>query len=713
MIARLRQLLAAPIFQGDDDKTHAADLLNTTLLTILLGIVLYGLIAPILDILLIRRISVVGAMIGLLLGTLFIMRRGYVRLAGGITVGGLWAMLTYAALTSGGIRAPAIGGYVILVLSAGLLLGRQAAVGVASASALASLAFVYAARAGRMSAPAAIHSDTSIWIANTVYLIVAAVLLNRTVDSINRALGRARRELDERRQAEQALRESEERYRIVSQLVSDYAFSYQIADDGAIALEWVTDALTRITGYTQADMITADNWQTTTHPEDLPIAMQRRQRLHAGLPDVSEYRIFAKDGRILWLRYYSRPVWDAACRRVVRVYGAVQDITQLKRLEQQLGQTQKLETVGRLAGGIAHDFNNILTIILSNAMLALDSLDQRHPLRQEIEDVQQAAIRAAELTKQLLAFSRQQVLLPRILNLNAIVAEIGKLMRPLIGEDIELIIRLEPQLGQIKADPGQIEQVIMNLAINARDAMPKGGTLLIETANVDLDEAYSHDHVNVQPGAYILLAISDTGIGMDAATRARIFEPFFTTKDQGKGTGLGLATVHGIVNQSGGHVWVYSEPGHGSSFKVYLPCVEETAVAARAPAPTQSTRGDGTILLVEDEPVVRGLAARILRGQGYQVLEAANGRIALEIAANHTGAIDVLLSDVIMPAGISSRELAEQLTRQNARMRVLYMSGYTDDAITHHGVLDAGVAFLQKPFTPAELLRKVRETLQE
>ena len=712
MIARIRQLFAPPVFPGDDDKTHAADLLNTVLLTILFGTLLYSVSAPIVAAVFSRRLIVAGAIIGLMLGMLFLMRRGHVRLASAITIAGTWALLTYAAATSGGMRAPAIGGYLIVVLSAGLMLGRPGAILVAAASGLASLAFVYAAQSGRLPDPDTIHSDISLWIANTVYLIIAAALLSRTIDSINRALKRARRELDDRGQAEQALRASEERYRVVSELSSDYAFSYQVAADGAITLDWVTDAMTRITGYTRKDMETFGVGQAMTHPEDVAIAQRRRERLHAGHADVSEYRIFAKDGRTLWLRYYSQPVWDTAVNRVVRVYGAVQDITRLKQLEQQLGQAQKLEAVGRLAGGIAHDFNNILTIILGNSTLALESLDQGHPLRREIDDIQTAARRAAGLTKQLLAFSRQQVLLPRVLNLNTIVAELGKLLRPLIGEDIELITRLEPRLGLIKADSGQIEQVIMNLAINARDAMPSGGTLLIETNNVDLDHAHSLEQVDVQAGAYIMLAISDTGSGMDAATQARIFEPFFTTKEQGKGTGLGLATVYGIVNQSGGHIWVYSEPQHGSCFKIYLPRVEEPIAAALAEAPAQSSHGAGTILLVEDEPALRALAARILRHQGYHVLEAADGGIALGLAAKHTEPIDLLLTDVIMPAGFSGRQLAEQLTSQDMNLKVLYMSGYTDDAITHHGMLDAGVAFLQKPFTPADLLRKVRQALE-
>jgi two-component system, cell cycle sensor histidine kinase and response regulator CckA len=515
-----------------------------------------------------------------------------------------------------------------------------------------------------------------------------------------------------RKRAEAALQESEERHRVVSELVSDYAFSYQIAADGTVTLEWVTDAMTRITGYTRDEMSDLTAWRRVTHPEDISIAQRRRERLHAGQSDVSEYRMFAKDGRIVWLRYYSHPVWDAAQGRVARVYGVVQDITQLKLLEQQLAQAQKMEAVGQLAGGVAHDFNNILTIILSSCDLIFDELEPNHHLREDVGQIQGAAGRAAELTQQLLAFSRQQILQPHILNLNDVVAAMEKLLRPLIGEHIQLLTRLQPGLDRVNADPGRIEQVVMNLAINARDAMPDGGTLIIETANAVLTEEYVRAHVDVRAGAYVVLAISDTGSGMDAATRARIFEPFFTTKAQGKGTGLGLATVYGIVNQSGGHIWVYSELGHGTTFKVYLPQVNEVpTVARRAPQPVALPRGSATILLVEDEQVVRELASRILRQQGYRILEAVDGPAALRVAAEHAKSIDLLLTDVVMPGGFNGRQLAEQLLSKHKDIKVLYMSGYTDDAITHYGVLRADVACLEKPFTSDGLIRKVAEVL--
>ncbi len=385
----------------------------------------------------------------------------------------------------------------------------------------------------------------------------------------------------------------------------------------------------------------------------------------------------------------------------------------LEQSEEQLRQAQKMEAIGRLAGGIAHDFNNLLTVIKVNSEMALEELYEDHPVRHEIESVVKASEKAESLTRQLLAFSRRQVLQPRLLDLNLLVTNIERMFRRLIGEDVEFVTRLGSSLGSVVADPGQIEQVIMNLVVNSRDAMPHGGKIILETRNVELDENYSSGHFEVRPGSYVLLMVSDTGIGMDVETQKHIFEPFFTTKEQGRGTGLGLSTVYGIVKQSGGHVWVYSEPGQGTTFKIYLPVAQkgtaEEAAAVEAPI---VRRGTETVLLVEDADMVRDLARRILQKNGYRVLEARSGADALVICREHAGPIDLLFSDVIMP-GMNGAELAREAARLRPELRVLFMSGYTDDVIVHHGVLEKGTSFLQKPFSPESLARKLREVLDE
>jgi PAS domain S-box-containing protein len=396
---------------------------------------------------------------------------------------------------------------------------------------------------------------------------------------------------------------------------------------------------------------------------------------------------------------------------LVRVWGSQRDVTEQRHLEEQFRQAQKMEAVGQLAGGIAHDFNNLLTAILGNTQLLLRDLPPGDASRSDVEEIRKASERAAALTRQLLAYSRRQLLQPEVLDLNVVVAEMDRMLRRLIGEHIALATALAPDLGRVRADPSQLEQVIVNLVVNARDAMPDGGRLTIETANVDLDETYTEQHLGAAAGAYAMLAVTDTGTGMDASVRAHLFEPFFTTKEVGKGTGLGLATVYGIVKQSGGYISVYTEPGHGSSFKVYLP---RTAPLPPAAAPAASrptaTRGSETILIVEDEAAVLALSRRALEKQGYTVLAAANPADALRLVERHGGAIHLLLTDVVMP-GMSGRELAEQLAARRAGIRVLYMSGYPGDAIAQGGTLAPGSAFLSKPFAPDGLARKVRDVL--
>jgi signal transduction histidine kinase len=422
-----------------------------------------------------------------------------------------------------------------------------------------------------------------------------------------------------------------------------------------------------------------------------------------------EMEILAKDGHRVSVEANSKLVYQEGVP--VGVQGIARDVTERKLLEEQLRQSQKMEAIGQLAGGVAHDFNNLLTAINGYSSLALQRLEDGHPIKSYLEEVKKAGDRAANLTRQLLAFGRKQILQPLALNLNSVVSDMNKMLRRLIGEDILLTAKLSSDIGKVMADPGQIEQVLLNLIVNARDAMPRGGNLTIETRNVELDEEYGSKHVGVVPGKYVLLAVSDTGEGMSQEVQRRIFEPFFTTKEKGKGTGLGLSTVYGIIQQSGGNIWVYSESGKGTTFKVYLPrVVSETAESGEKTLELAPRGGTETVLLVEDEAVVRGLARRILEQAGYSVIEAAKGDEALQACEEHGDEIDLLLTDVVMPE-MSGKDLADRLRSQHPELRMLFMSGYTDEAIVHHGVLDSTVEFIQKPFTPSGLLKKVRDVL--
>jgi PAS domain S-box-containing protein len=417
-----------------------------------------------------------------------------------------------------------------------------------------------------------------------------------------------------------------------------------------------------------------------------------------------------KDGRTISCEWYNTPLVDDS-GRVLGVASLVQDVTERVVLEDRLRQSQKMEAVGRLAGGVAHDFNNLLTVILGYTQLLIDGLPAGSRLAEGTGQIKSAADRAAGITRQLLAFSRKQVRSPRLIDLNNVMLNLDTMLRRLIGEDIEVLTVPAVDLGTARADPGQIEQVLMNLALNARDAMPNGGKLTLETSNIQLDDAYAREHQPVEPGRYVMLAVSDTGIGMSAETLAHIFEPFYTTKEPGKGTGLGLSTVYGVVKASGGYIWVYSELGQGTTFKIYLPRVDQVAQPLTAESrPSGVQRGTETILLVEDDPQLNQLASSVLAHCGYKVLAAANPEEGLAVCRTHPHEIHLLVTDVVMPK-MNGRQLAEQVAQIRPSVKLLYVSGYTSNAIVHYGVLDAGLWFLPKPFSLAALVAKVREVL--
>ena len=535
---------------------------------------------------------------------------------------------------------------------------------------------------------------------------IDAVAVNRLAEPAVGAIVVNFRDVTERRQAEAALRESEERYRTLVEGVRDVIFA--LSPEGTITS--LNPAFETITGWRRDEWV-GRPFERLVHPEDLPLALELLGRVVRGeLRPVSQFRVGTAKGDYRMVEFAATP--QLLERRLVGMLGIGRDVTERVQLEQQLRQAQKMEAVGRLAGGIAHDFNNILTAITGYADLLLEDLSPTDPRRQDADEIRKAAERAAGLTRQLLAFSRQQVLQASVIDVNALVEDLKKMLGRLLGEDVDLGTQLDPAAGRVKADPGQLEQVLMNLAVNARDAMPKGGKLTLETANVQLDEAYAADHYPARPGWYVMIAVTDTGIGMTEETQAHMFEPFFTTKEKGKGTGLGLATVYGIVKQSGGFIWVYSEVGHGSTFKIYLPRLDD---ASQRPAPAatpavRAPRGTETVLLAEDEPPVRAIARQVLERHGYTVLEAPSAESALDIATRYSGTIHLLLTDVIMP-GMNGRELATRLADLRPDARVIFMSGYTDDAVMRHGVLEPGATYVQKPFTPDAIARKVREVL--
>jgi len=534
-----------------------------------------------------------------------------------------------------------------------------------------------------------------------------------TVSPIKDAMGKIvgasviARDMTARKRVEEALSRSEARAR---RLVDSNIIGIVIGDLDGKLLD-ANDAFLRIVANTRDDLLAGKmHWDTMTPPEYHDSDRQAADQLRdTGVAAPWEKEFFRKDGSRVSVLIGVATL--AAKEEDIECVSFVVDISERKQLEVQLRQAHKMEAIGRLAGGVSHDFNNLLAVILGYSDLVLDALPPDHPAVKKVEMIRKAGTSAADLTRQLLAFSRQQMLQPRVLNVRDIVERTQELLSRLIGEDIQFSTSLEPSLGCVRADPGQIEQVLVNLIVNARDAMPQGGRLTIEARNVVLDDSYVDEHKPVIPGPYVLLAVEDAGCGMDRKTQSRIFDPFFTTKALGKGTGLGLATVYGIVKQSGGYIWVYSELGEGTVFKVYLPRVEQDAQETEPTDPVQLiTQNCETILLAEDSASLREMAREYLSSVGYTILEAASGEEALQKAKDFDGTIHLLLTDVVMP-GMSGPDLARQIVSLRPRMKLIFVSGYTGDAIARQGVLDPSVVFIQKPYRPKALARKIREVL--
>ena len=505
------------------------------------------------------------------------------------------------------------------------------------------------------------------------------------------------------RKAEQALQASQDEYRALLESLEDVVY----AVDAQGRFTYVSPAVRRF-GY-EPHEVEGRPFADFLPPGDAPrIEELFAQAMQSG-GDTRELRILDKQGSIHYVRSSSRVDRHGATPRGLT--GILHDITEQRRIEEQFRAAQRLESVGRLAGGIAHDFNNLLSVVLTYSSFALESLSEDDPLHDDIDEIRKAGARAAELTRQLLAFSRNQVLKPEVVNLNRVLDDMKSMLMRLLPENIELVVRPAPALWKVEVDPGQIEQVVMNLVVNARDAMPRGGVLTLRTANAEIDPAQAERHIGARPGLYVMLSVTDTGSGMDPETQAKIFEPFFTTKEAGKGTGLGLSTVFGIVKQSGGSIRVQSEPGRGTSFDLYLPRIESPTgnLPRTMLGPVRSVRGE-TVLIVEDEEAVRNAARRILEAAGYTVLTAAHGYEALVLCEHLERPLDLLLTDIVMPQ-MSGREISHRLRERFSAMRTVFMSGYTDDTIAHHGVLDPDAFLVTKPFAAADLTRTIRAAL--
>jgi PAS domain S-box-containing protein len=681
----------------DDEHTARGFHLLLTVFLVWVGIMEF-LVVPLF---VVRKVAIAGLLLvmgGAALAALVLHRRGRGGAFAALFLSVVWCVAAGLSLLTGGVRSLIICLAIVVILDTAWLLGRSAALGVAAATLLLSFIEAFLQHAGHRLPLYFPGAPLAVWAA-----VVGIVLL---------AVGPILAILEAHQEQVSALRESEERYKALFdrslECVFLTGFEGHLLDANQAALD--------LLGYRREDIATLTLASLLTE-DQLPMAYQTVEEIRTTgcRQNRREYRARRKDGGFVFVETQSALIYREG--KPFAIQGIARDITERKRAEEekaklqaQLHHAQKMESIGRLAGGVAHDFNNLLTVINGYSQLVLAKLSAGDPLGAAIAEIHKAGERAAGLTRQLLAFSRKQVLEPRVLDLNRVVEEMRPMLERLVGEDVEVRVALKAESATVHADPHQLEQVIMNLAVNARDAMPGGGKLLIETAGVGRDESYARSHPEARAGRYVMLAVSDTGVGMNEETRRHIFEPFFTTKEVGRGTGLGLSTVQGIVEQSGGYIDVRSEPGHGTTFTLYLPRMEDVAADAGMPEAVPAAGGKETVLVVEDQAEVRKYAAAALRAYGYQVIQAANADEALLLCEREAERIDLVLTDVVMP-NLSGPELANRLEKRWPGIKVLFMSGYADDAVMHHGVLEEGTESIPKPFSPDQLAIKVREVM--
>ncbi|MGE5569708.1 MAG: ATP-binding protein [Rhodospirillales bacterium] len=656
-----------------------------------------------------RLIATILSLAELIIGisAILLVRLGRARLATWIFLTGSWCVITAVTFLSGGLRGVGPVAYLGMTVIAGCFLGQRVALAVAGFSMAVTLAFAVLEKRGDPLPHYLLSNPFASWMLLWFSVAITVVPMNQMLRRLNKSLRFSRRRIEDLRRTQEALREGEEKYRELFEMVSDALF---LIDNQDGRLLEVNPSAAAMYGYPREELLGMKNTDFSAEPDST------RAATLAGRTFVPVRWHRKKDGTVfpveITARHFNRqgrPVHIAAIRDITDRLRAEEEHS---RIEEQLRQSQRLESVGRLAGGVAHDFNNLLTVINGYADMLRYDLDEDDPLRAGLDEIKRAGERAASLTQQLLAFSRKQMIEPKPIDLNAVVAESEKMLRRLVGEDIEFVTTLSASPGAVMADPGQIHQILMNLAVNARDAMPNGGVLHVDTASVDLSEEEAAGCQDAAPGAYVRLSVRDSGVGMDNETLQRIFEPFFTTKKQGEGTGLGLSVVYGIVRQSGGWIHVSSELGKGTVFDIYLPRLDAAVLETAAPKNSaENLRGSECVLVVEDQEEVRKLAVEVLKSYGYSVLEAEQGEDALKVAARHQGSIHLILSDVIMP-GMTGHELAARIAPFRPDAKVLYMSGYSRDVIGRGGVLDSKTPCVPKPFAPEQLARKVREMLE-